>query len=167
MGDPFLGELKMVSFNFVPQGWAMCNGALLPINQNQALFSLLGTTYGGNGQTNFALPNLQGRVPMHFQNNVFNLGQVGGEQAHTLTINELPTHTHIAQGTQNAATTVAPTGNVFANSTVNAYNDAASLMNVAANTIGNVGGSQAHNNMAPYLVLTFVIALQGVFPSHN
>jgi len=167
MGDPFLGEVKMVSFNFAPQGWAMCNGGLLPINQNQALFSLLGTMYGGNGQTNFALPNLQGRVPMHFENNSFNLGQAGGEQAHTISINELPTHTHFAQGTQNAASTVAATGNVFANSTVNAYNDPASLTNVAPNTIGNVGGSQPHNNMSPYAVLTFCIALIGVFPSHN
>ncbi|HEU0130071.1 MAG TPA: tail fiber protein [Mycobacteriales bacterium] len=167
MGDPFLGEIKMVPYNYAQQGWAMCNGSQLPINQNQALFSLLGTTYGGNGQTTFALPNLQGRVPMHFQNNAFNQGQQGGEQAHTITINELPTHTHVTQGTQNAATTVASTGNVFANATVNAYNDPASFASLAPNTIGNVGGSQPHNNMAPYTVLTFVIALQGVFPSHN
>ena len=167
MGDPFLGEVKMVSFNYAPQGWAMCNGGLMPINQNQALFSLLGTMYGGNGQTTFALPNLQGRIPMHFQNNAFNLGQTGGEQAHTVTINEMPTHTHFAQGTQNAATTVAATGNVFANSTVNAYNDAASLTSLDPGTISNVGGSQAHNNMSPYTVLTFCIALIGVFPSQN
>src|SRR3712207_9417386 len=90
MGDPFLGEVKMMAFNFAPQGWAMCNGAQLPINQNQALFALLGTMYGGNGQTTFALPNLQGRIPMHFQTNVYNIGQAGGEQAHTVTVNELP-----------------------------------------------------------------------------
>ena len=167
MGDPFMGEVKMVSFDFAPQGWAMCNGGLMPINQNQALYSLLGTTYGGNGQTNFALPNLQGRVPMHFQNNGFNRGEVGGEQAHTITTSEMPTHTHVVQGTQNAATTVAATGNVFANATVNAYNDPASFASLAPNTITNVGGSQAHNNMAPYTVLTFVIALQGVFPAQN
>lgn len=168
MGEPFLAELKVVSFTWAPKGWALCNGQLLPINQNQALFSLLGTTYGGDGQVNFALPDLRGRVPMHFDDNSHSLGERAGEQAHTVTISELPTHTHIGAGTHSTATSNIPTGNLPANvPTANAYADPASLVALVPQTIANVGGSQAHNNMSPYLTLNVIIALQGIFPSRN
>lgn len=166
MSDPFLGEIKVISFNFAPKGWALCNGQLLPINQNQALFSILGTTYGGNGQTTFALPNLQGRMPLH-RGNGFNLGQQGGEAAHTLTLAELPAHTHVPQA-QSAASNPGgtPAGAVWAN---NGSARFAPTPNgaMSAGTIGNAGGNQPHPNEAPYLVLNFVIALQGIFPSQN
>lgn len=166
MTAPFLGQIHLFSFNFAPQGWAMCNGQLLPINQNQALFALLGTTYGGNGQTNFALPDLRGKIPMHFQNNAFTLGQTGGQAAHTVTISELPTHTHVFTTTNAVADSVLPAGNTYA--TIDGANGYAAPTNLAAiqpATIANTGGSQPHNNMSPFLVLTFCIALQGFFPS--
>lgn len=168
---PFLGEIKIVPFSQAPQGWALCNGALLPINQNQALFSLLGTMYGGNGQTNFALPNLQGRVPMHVGSSHSFQGEAGGEAAHTVTVSELPQHIHFAQGAAGAATGQVPTGQLLAtvdNTTFgSAYQSGTALVAMAAQSLGNVGGSQAHENRQPYSVLTFVIALQGIFPSRN
>ena len=167
MAEPFLSEIRIFSFNFAPKGWALCNGQLLPINQNQALFSLLGTTYGGDGRVNFALPNLQGSVPIH-DGSGFTLGQKGGEYAHTLIQSELPAHTHQLMGSTNtavntpSATTVLGTTNpqqlYVAPSSLGAMNPGA---------IGNVGGSQAHANQQPYLVLNFCIALQGIFPSQN
>ncbi|MCX8475231.1 MAG: tail fiber protein [Sphingomonas sp.] len=168
MAEPFLSELRLFSFNFPPKGWAFCNGQFLPINQNQALFSLLGTMYGGNGQTNFALPNLQGRVPMHFGNG-YTLGQAGGEQAHTLTISELPTHMHFLQATTAATNNNIPTNAELLSSTApnDLYTGAAALTPLAAGTVGNVGGSQAHMNMQPFLTLSWCIALQGIFPSQN
>jgi microcystin-dependent protein len=173
MADPFLSEIRIVSFNYAPQGWAFCNGQFLPINQNQALFSLLGTTYGGNGQTTFALPDLRGRVPIHFGNG-FNLGQVGGEQAHTLSINELPAHTHNvnAAAPANSGSNVNnPSGNFLSNSApAEIYHSGAGAPGVStlvAGTIANTGGSQAHLNMQPFLTLTFMIALQGIFPSSS
>ncbi len=171
MAEPFLSEIRVFSFNFAPKGWAMCNGQFLPINQNQALFSLLGTTYGGNGQTTFALPNLQGRVPIHTGDG-HTLGETGGEQAHTLTINELPIHTHTYTATTVPATTNVPTpigSKLLAQSTAaNLYASGASnLVSMAPNALTNAGGSQAHTNMQPYLVLNFCIALQGIFPSQN
>jgi microcystin-dependent protein len=164
MSDPYIGEIKVISFNFPPKGWAFCNGQLLPINQNQALFSILGTTYGGNGQTNFALPNLQARMPIH-QGQGFNIGQVGGEVAHTLTINEMPAHNHPAMA---AATTTGPSpaNSVWAPPGQVAY-AASPNGTMAAAAISNTGGSQPHNNEAPYLVLNFIIALVGIFPSRN
>jgi len=165
MAEPFLAEIRIVSFNFAPKGWAMTNGQLLPINQNQALFSLLGTTYGGDGRVNFALPDIRGRSSMHFGNG-HNLGEKGGEQAHTLSISELPQHIHFLQGTANNADQPAPTGNYFG-TVSNVYATAANFTTLHPQTIGNVGGSQAHNNMQPYLVLTYVIALQGIFPSQT
>jgi microcystin-dependent protein len=168
MAEPFLSEIRLMSFVFAPKGWALCNGQLLPINQNQALFALLGTTFGGNGQTNFALPDLRGRAPIEVGNG-HTLGEKGGEQAHTLTIAELPTHAHIV----NARTDVAPilgpspTAMLAQSSGVFLYAPAANPVAMAPNALGNVGGSQAHLNMQPFLTLSFCIALQGIFPSRN
>ena len=166
MSEPFLSEIKIVSFNFPPKGWALCNGQLLPINQNQALFALLGTRYGGNGQTNFALPNLRGQVPIHMGNG-HTLGEAGGSTAVTVNIQQLPTHIHFLNGTTAAAALDSPTGNLVAKTSTNAYGSPASLVALAPGTVSNIGGSQAHNNMMPYLVLNFIIALQGIFPSQN
>ena len=168
MAEPFLSEIRIMSFNFAPKGWALCNGQLLPINQNQALFSLLGTTYGGDGRVNFALPDLRSRVPLHFGSN-HTLGEKGGEQAHTLSISEIPTHLHVANATSIPSTTNVPGATVLlAQSTSSQlYTAAASLQAMAASAISNVGGSQAHQNMQPFLTLTFCIALQGIFPSQT
>lgn len=166
MSEPFLGQISIFSFGFAPRGWAMCNGQLLPINQNQALFALLGTTYGGNGQTNFALPNLQGRVPLHVGGS-FIQGQVAGENAHTLTLGEMPAHTHTMNASTSSGDSVVPTSAVLAAPGGQIYAPAANLTSLQAATISNVGGSQAHENRQPYLVLTFCIALQGIFPSQN
>lgn len=166
MSTPFLSEIRLFSFNFPPKGWALCNGQLLPINQNQALFSLLGTTYGGNGQTTFALPDLRGRVPIH-QGNGFTLGQRGGEEAHTLTVSELPTHTHALNASTTAANgTDNPTGQVLGGAN-DLYHTPASLTTMNGGTVAITGGSQPHTNMQPYGVLNFGIALVGIFPSQN
>ena len=166
MSDPFIGEIKVISFNFPPKGWAFCNGQLLPINQNQALFSILGTTYGGDGRTTFGLPNMQARMPVH-QGNGFTLGQLGGEVAHTLTVNEMPAHNHVPQAAS-AATNPGgtPAGSVWAQNG-DAMFAAAPAANLAAGAISNSGGSQPHSNESPYLVLNFIIALVGIFPSQN
>jgi microcystin-dependent protein len=167
MSEPFLSEIRIMSFGFAPRAWAQCNGQLLPINQNQPLFSLLGTRYGGNGQTNFALPDLRARVPIHVGNG-HTLGETGGEQAHTLSIAELPTHVHTANATNNGGTTNTVSGNVLANVSPNElYVGATNLVAVNPATITNVGGSQAHLNMQPFLILNFCIALQGIFPSQS
>ncbi len=165
MGTPYLSEIKIMSFGFAPKGWAQCNGQLLPINQNQGLFSLLGTTYGGDGRVNFGLPNLQGRTANHMGSG-FTLGQLGGEQAHTLSISELPTHVHTAVGTTTAGNSPIPTSNYLGKAD-NMYGPPANLTSLQPGTIGVVGGSQPHNNMQPYLVLNFCIALQGIFPTQN
>jgi microcystin-dependent protein len=166
MAEPFLSEIRIMSFGFAPKGWALCNRQLLPINQNQALFSLLGTTYGGDGRVNFALPDLQGRVPVHM-GNPHTLGERGGEQAHTLSISELPTHTHLWNANAGAGTATTSAGAVLAKAPANTYGPASSLVSLAPSTLSNLGGSQAHLNMQPFLVLTFCIALQGIFPSQN
>lgn len=167
MSEPFLSEIKIFSFNFPPKGWALCNGQLLPINQNQALFSLLGTTYGGNGQTNFALPNLRGRVPIHFDSS-HNLGEAAGSTSVTVNLQQLPTHTHGLQATNDPSLLDTPGGNFLGKApAIQAYGSPASLTPMNAGTVGNLGGSQPHNNMMPYLVLSFCIALQGIFPSRN
>jgi microcystin-dependent protein len=167
MAEPFLSEIRIMSFGYAPRGWAMCNGQFLPINQNQALFSLLGTTFGGNGQTTFALPDLRGNVPIHVGQG-FVLGQKGGEQAHTITMSEMPLHIHTANATSTNGGVIIPTGNLLAGGTPQLYHAPDNnLTALNAATLGNVGGSQAHLNMQPFLVLNFCIALQGIFPSPN
>ena len=167
MAEPFLSEIRVFSFRFAPRGWALCNGQLLPINQNQALFSLLGTTYGGDGRVNFALPDLQGRVPIHVGNG-HTLGERAGEQAHTLSIAEMPAHTHVAQGSAAAGTQNVPANNmVLSQRAAEIYRAPSNLAPMVAGTLTNAGGSQAHQNMQPFLTLNFCIALQGIFPSPN
>ena len=167
MAEPFLSEIRIMSFVFAPKSWALCNGQLLPINQNQALFSLLGTTFGGDGRVNFALPDLRGRTPIHVGSG-HTLGELGGEQAHTLSIAELPTHTHLLNGNSQNATTDTPANNVtLAVASIDLYRSPTSLVAVEPAVVGNAGGSQAHLNMQPFLTLSFCIALQGIFPSPN
>lgn len=167
MAEPFMGELRLMSFVHPPKGWALCDGQMLPINQNQALFSLLGTTYGGNGQTTFALPDLRGRVPIHVGNG-HTLGERGGRESETLTVAQLPTHHHELSASPSAGTQATPEANLLA-SAPNAYRpggapDAAVL---AASSVSSTGGSQAHQNMQPFLTLSWCIALVGIFPSQN
>jgi microcystin-dependent protein len=180
MSEPFLGELKIISWNFPPKGWSFCNGQLLPINQNQALFSILGTTYGGDGQQTFALPNLQGRMPVHVGNGIA-LGQSAGETTHTLNIPELPAHNHVPSGdgtTAGSSNANTPSATSALGQSAGALHDGTALQiqmystsgpNAAMNPgiIGATGGSQPHENMSPYLVLNVIIALQGIFPSRN
>ena len=163
--EPFLSEIDIFSFNFPPKGWALCNGQLLPINQNQALFALLGTTYGGNGQTNFALPNMRGKVPIH-EGSGHTLGETAGSESVTVNIQQMPQHTHLVNATTTNATQPVPTNAFFASSN-NAYAAAANLTTLLPSSIGNVGGSQPHENRMPFLALNFCIALQGIFPSQN
>jgi microcystin-dependent protein len=165
MAEPFLSEIRIMSFVFAPKGWALCNGQLLPINQNQALFSLLGTTFGGDGRVNFALPDLRGRTPIHVGSG-HTLGERGGEQAHTLSIAELPTHTHVAMAQPATGTQLPAVGALLAQAS-NVYRTPDNLTSLNPATIANTGGSQAHLNMQPFLTLSFCIALQGIFPSPN
>jgi microcystin-dependent protein len=165
MAEPFLSEIRIFSFNFPPKGWAFCNGQFLPINQNQALFSLLGTTYGGNGQTTFALPNLRGRCATH-EGSGHTLGEAAGTTSVTLSIQQLPTHVHTLQGANKNGDLPVPTGNLLGNVN-NLYRAPNNLVTLLAGTVTNAGGSQPHTNMAPYLVLNYCIALQGIFPSQN
>lgn len=165
MAEPFLSELRLFSFSFAPKAWALCNGQFLPINQNQPLFSLLGTTYGGNGQTTFALPDLRERTPVHVGSS-FALGTTGGEQDHTLSVAEMPTHNHVVTATKTDANTNPPSGNLLAGA-ANVYGPVAAQTTLLPDTVTNAGGSQPHPNMQPYLTLTWCIALQGIFPSPN
>jgi microcystin-dependent protein len=201
MSEPFLSEIKIVSFNHAPKGWALCNGQFLPINQNQPLFALLGTTYGGNGQTTFALPNLQGRVPIH-RGSGHTLGEAAGSTSVTVNIQQLPTHLHGLQASQTTGNAFLIPNNILAASNLSVYGPpalvapereevieaedvqlswepqpalayapaesggkTAALTTMDPSSVTSVGGSQPHNNMMPYLVLNFVIALQGIFPS--
>jgi len=171
MADPFVAEIRIFPFNFSPRGWAWCDGQLLPLSQNTALFSLLGTTYGGNGVSNFALPDLQGRAPMHPGQgpglSLHDLGEQGGSDAVTLLQSEIPSHPHTLRGDRNVAETPDPTGNTLARgSSINAYQTVTnqSLVMMANDALAPAGGDQPHNNMQPYLTFYFCIALQGVFP---
>jgi microcystin-dependent protein len=166
MSEPFLGEMKLISWNYAPHGWAFCDGQLLPIAQNTALFALLGTTYGGDGVTNFALPNLRGRAPIHV-GGTLSQGQTGGESAHTLTIAEMPAHTHRVEGSGDPGTKTSPAGNLWAANTANPFSNSAPNTTMAPGAVGVAGGSQPHTNLQPYLVLNMIIALQGIFPSRN
>jgi microcystin-dependent protein len=176
MSEQFLSELRIMSFGFAPIGWIQCNGQLLPINQNQALFSLLGTFYGGDGRSNFALPNLQGRVPVH-RGAGYNLGQASGETGHTLNISEMATHRHLMQATAVTATAAVPTSNDYLGQgkttssgapAVNLYSTSqTSDVAFAAGALSNSGGGQAHENRQPFLALNICIALQGIFPTQN
>jgi microcystin-dependent protein len=165
VAEPFLSEIRIMSFDFAPKGWALCNGQLLPINQNQPLFSLLGTTFGGDGRVNFALPDLRARTPIHVGAGHI-LGERGGEQAHTLTQQEMPQHTHTVQASSVNADNISPVNNNLATA-ANMYAPPSGLTTLTPTTVTNVGGSQAHLNMQPFLTLTFCIALQGIFPSPN
>lgn len=171
MSEPFLSEIKMVSFNFAPKGWAQCDGQLMRIDQNQALFSLLGVTFGGDGRTTFALPNLKDRVPIHVGNG-YVLGEAGGAAAVTLTTGQMPSHQHLLMGSQTIGDSKNPSfnnvGNVFASDPGNAYsNNVSGTVPLNLGSIGNVGGSQAHTNEQPYLTIMFCIATQGIFPSQS
>ena len=167
MAEPFLSEIRIMSFDFAPKGWALCNGQLLPINQNQGLFSLLGTTFGGDGRVNFALPDLRGRTPIHVGSG-HTLGERGGEPAHTISVAELPEHTHVLNGSSTVATLDLCTNNMFAQTaSLNIYTGPNNLVSMNPGMVTNTGGSQAHLNMQPFLTLSFCIALQGIFPSPN
>ena len=166
MSTPFLGEIKIISWNYAPKGWAFCNGQFLPINQNQALFSILGTTFGGNGQTTFALPDFRGRIPIHVGQGWL-LGQAAGQESHTVTQQEMPAHNHLLQANKLAADVNVLSGNLFGQASGGIYGNPTSLTPLLPSTLTNVGGSQAHENRQPYLVLNFIIALQGIFPSRN
>jgi microcystin-dependent protein len=169
MSEPFLAEIRIVGFNFAPRGWAFCDGQILPINQNQSLYSLLGTTYGGDGRTSFALPDLRGRAPMHVGSSnggaFHTLGQKSGEESHTLGANEMPQHTHQLQCSSSFATSTSPSDNVIAQAGEDIYGPLSSAGNINASTVSDIGAGQAHENMQPYLALNFCIALQGLFPS--
>jgi microcystin-dependent protein len=168
MSEPFLSEVRLVSFVFPPKGWALCDGQLMPINQNQALFSLLGTTYGGDGRVNFGLPDLRGRAPIHMGNGHV-LGEHGGEASHTVTIAEMPTHVHSLQAVNGAENGNTPQAHLLANTSGNlgVYGPATNLASMFPGDVSNVGGSQAHLNQSPFLVMNWIIALQGIFPSQN
>jgi microcystin-dependent protein len=167
MAQPYVGEIRMFAGNFAPSGWMFCEGQLLPISENETLFQLIGTTYGGDGESTFALPDLRGRIPLH-QGNGFVLAETGGAEEITLTVQQIPAHGHSLLGTGNLATTNAPANNVFAQSTgatIFPYGTDQPLTTLHPNTIPAVGGSQPHTNFQPYLCVDFIISLFGIFPS--
>ncbi len=170
MGTPYVGEIRMFGGNFAPAGWAFCQGQLLPISENETLFNLIGTTYGGDGQSTFALPNLQGRVPLHMgtssaSGSTYVLGQAGGVEQVTLTSSQIPAHSHVPQAAAAAGSQSSPANNVWAGSTNLPYSQSAPAAAMATQAIGPTGGSQPHDNMIPYLVVNFIISLFGVYPS--
>ena len=169
MSEPFLAEIRIVGFNFAPRGWALCDGQILPINQNQSLYALLGTTYGGDGRTSFALPDLRGRTPIHAGqgSGLSNrpLGSKSGEEAHILAAGEMPQHDHAAQASTDPVSAPVAAERVLADAAI--YHDATNKVALAPESISNEGNGQGHPNMQPYLALNFCIALQGLFPSRN
>lgn len=171
MSEPFIGEITMFAGNFAPRGWALCDGQLLNISSNSALFSLFGTIYGGDGRTTFGLPDLRGRVPIHMGNGPGlsnrNIGHRSGSEAVTVVTGQLPTHTHALQGSSDSASTPAPAGNVFARSSGDAYGSEFSAANMSGAAVSNTGGSQSHSNMQPFQVINFIVALVGVYPSRS
>jgi len=166
MSTPYLGEIRMVGFNFAPVGWAMCDGSVLLIPSNEALFNLLGTTYGGDGRQTFALPDLRGRIPFH-QGNSLVVGASGGSETVTLVQNQLPTHTHALSANSSSGTQGSPTGGFWAQSSLGQYSTETPTLNMAAAAVSSTGGSLPHDNIPPFLAITFIIALQGVYPSQN
>jgi len=169
MSQPYVGEIRMFAGNFAPAGWMFCEGQLLPIDQYQTLFQLIGTTYGGDGQSTFALPDLRGRIPLHFGNG-FTLAETGGVETVTLTVQQIPSHSHAALATNNLGNSGSPTNKVLAGgSTVSTspYGTDAPLAALHPSTIGSTGGSQPHNNFQPYLCVDFIISLFGIFPSQT
>ena len=167
MSEPFLAEIRMVGFYFAPGSWAFCDGQILPINQNQSLYSLLGTVYGGDGRTTFALPDLRGRVPIGVVSGHPH-GQKSGEEIINLNVSQMPVHDHVAQATELNATSPAANGNLLADSApAEFYRSSENLVAMKDGTVGSAGGSQGHNNMQPYQAINFCIALQGLFPSRN
>ena len=171
MSEPFLSEIKIVGFNFAPRGWAFCDGQILPINQNQSLYSLLGTTYGGDGRTSFALPDLRGRAPMHMSS-AHPQGQKSGQERVSLTTAQIPGHGHTARATTESANSTDPSGRlpgVTGGSlfSITPYGDLTNSVQLTSSALGSAGGGQGHENMQPWLALAFCIALDGVFPSRN
>jgi microcystin-dependent protein len=166
MSSPFIGEIRMFGGNFAPAGWAICDGTLMAIDQNDALFNLIGTTYGGDGQSTFALPNLQSRIPLHAGPG-FQVGQTGGVETVTLTTSQIPAHVHVPQGNSSAGTQSSPAGGVWALSTLNQFSSAAPTATMAPAALGPSGGSQPHENMMPFLAVNFILSLFGIFPSQS
>jgi len=171
MANPFIGEIRMFAGNFAPQGWAFCNGQTLSIAENDALFNLIGTTYGGDGVQTFVLPNLQSRVPAHMgtsASGTYVQGQMAGEENVTLNLNQIPAHTHVAAADSNPGTLASPAGHVWAGSNDNPFAPAASAdQQLAAGALSLAGGGQPHDNVVPFLAVNFIIALEGIFPSQN
>ncbi len=171
MSSPYIGEIRMFAGNFAPVGWAFCQGQLMPISENDTLFNLIGTTYGGDGQNTFALPDLQSRVPMHMgtgpNGQSYVIGEMAGEEIVTLTANQIPAHSHVPQANSASGSQSSPSGNVWANSTNLPYSGNAPAAALAPQAIGSAGGSQPHDNMIPFLVINFIISLFGIFPTQN
>jgi len=166
MAEPFIGEIKVFGGNFAIQGYAFCDGTLLSINQNDALFSLIGTTYGGDGQTTFGLPDLRGRIPAH-QGSGFSLGQSSGNEIATLNWAQIPSHNHAVAANSNTGSSGNPQDNIVAGSTLTPYNTTAAASQMGGNSIGNTGGSQPHDNIMPYQCVNYIIALEGIYPPRN
>jgi microcystin-dependent protein len=166
MSSPYIGEIRMFAGNFAPVGWSFCNGAIIPIDQNDALFNLIGTTYGGDGQTTFALPDLQSRVPVHVGPG-FALGQAGGAESVTLTVSQIPAHSHVPQAYNAQGSSTSPSGAVWGQSTLNSYDTNAPTVAMNPSASGSSGGSQPHDNMIPFLAVNFILSLFGIFPSQT
>jgi len=167
MAQPYIGEIRLVAYNFAPPDWAFCDGALQSISQNPELFSLIGTTYGGDGVSTFALPDLRSRSPIHSNNNIYPVGQSAGEESVTLTPAQLPPHTHFLAALSTAGTKSSPSGNIWASSSELPYSDKTPGATMSSAAVGNAGGGQSHNNISPYLAINFVIALHGIYPAQG